>query len=231
MSLSHQQEKKPKHFGKLISATRMVNTQIIISATLSSDLETAPVSSSSWLLLSVEQLVPVSSESLRAWFSAPSTSSGSRSLSEDEPPREGALHTSRLQAARWHHKHCGGYFIICIIGCLWNQLIKSSCRGLVSVCRHLRVEVLQGGESGCCRSRLSLSLMLIVSSGASRHTKIQLTDKSIRALKIQHLIPAWLLRKWSANTFPCSFPPAAEPKDVFLIWVLYQSPLYCCVLY
>lgn len=50
------------------------------------------------------------------------------------------------------------------------------------------VEVLQGGVSGSCRRRQSLSLMLSVSSGASRHTKIQLRDK--RPLKIQHLIPA-----------------------------------------
>lgn len=58
------------------------------------------------------------------------------------------------------------------------------------VCRHLRLEVLQGGVSGFCRSWHSLSLMLIVSSGASRQTKIQLGDKSIQALKIQHFISA-----------------------------------------
>lgn len=57
--------------------------------------------------------------------------------------------------------------------------------------------------------------MLIVSSGASRHTKIQLADKSIQALKIQHFISARLLRKLSANTFPLSFPPAAEAEDHF----------------
>lgn len=58
----------------------------------------------------------------------------------------------------------------------------------VCVCGHLMVEVLQGGVSGSCRRRQSLSLMLSVSSGDSRHTKIQLRDK--RPLKIQRLIPA-----------------------------------------
>lgn len=83
------------------------------------------------------------------------------------------------------------------------------------VCRHLRLEVLLGGVFGFCRSWQSLSLMLIVSSGASRHTKIQLGDKSIRALKIQHFISAPLLRKLSANTFPHSFPLAAVAEDDF----------------
>lgn len=83
------------------------------------------------------------------------------------------------------------------------------------MCRHLRLEVWQGGVFGFRRSWQSLSLMLIVSSGASRHTKIQLTDKSIQALKIQHFISARLLRKLSANTFPCSFPLAAEAEDDF----------------
>ncbi len=82
-------------------------------------------------------------------------------------------------------------------------------------CRHLRLEGLQGGAFGFCRSWQSLSLMLIVSSGASRHTKIQLGDKSIQALKIQHFISARLLRKLSANIFPHSFPLAAEAEDDF----------------
>lgn len=80
---------------------------------------------------------------------------------------------------------------------------------------YLRPEVAPGGESGLCWSCQSLSLILIVSSGASRHTKIQLMDKSIRALKIQHFISAWLLRKMSANTFGCSFPLTAQSKDGF----------------
>ena len=83
------------------------------------------------------------------------------------------------------------------------------------VCGHLRLEVLQGAVFGFCWSWQSLSLMLIVSSGASRHTKIQLGDKSVQALKIQHFISAWLLRKLSANTFPHSFPLAAEADDDF----------------
>ena len=58
------------------------------------------------------------------------------------------------------------------------------------VCHYLRLEVLHGGVFGFCLSWQSLSLMLIVSSGASRHTKIQLGDKSIQALKIQHFISA-----------------------------------------
>lgn len=80
---------------------------------------------------------------------------------------------------------------------------------------YLRPEVALAGESGLCRSCQSLSLILIVSSGASRHTKIQLMDKSIRALKIQHFISAWLLRKTSANTFHRSFPLADQSKDGF----------------
>ena len=78
--------------------------------------------------------------------------------------------------------------------------------------RHLRL-VVAAGVFGFGLSWKSRSLMLIVSSGASRHTKIQLGDKSIQALKIQHFISAAPLRKRSANTFPPSFPSAAEVVD------------------
>lgn len=58
--------------------------------------ETLPVSSSPWLL-SVDVLVVMSSGSLWSSYSAPSSSSGSRSLSDDRQPRAGALYTSRLE--------------------------------------------------------------------------------------------------------------------------------------
>lgn len=54
-----------------------------------------PVSSSPWLL-SEEVLAAMSSGSLGSLISAPS-SSCSRSLSDDRPPRAGALYSSRLQ--------------------------------------------------------------------------------------------------------------------------------------
>lgn len=50
-------------------------------------------------------------------------------------------------------------------------------------CGHLRLEVLQRGRSGSCWRRQSLSLMLSVSSGASRHTKIQLMVKRVESIK------------------------------------------------
>lgn len=135
--------------------------------------ETAPVSSSPWLV-SEEVVVAVSSGS----FSAPS-SSCSRSLSEDRPPRTGALHTSRLE----RHSHMK-WWALClrvkqassVLIMEWAWSISRSC-GAVCVCRHLRLGVLRGGVFGFCRSWQSLSLMLIVSSGASRHTKIQLTGR------------------------------------------------------
>lgn len=99
------------------------------------------------------------------------------------------------------------YFINKSIERNWRRCV------CVLVCCHLRLEVLLGCVFGFCRSWQSLSLMLIVSSGASRHTKIQLGDKSIQALKIKHFISASVLRKLSANTFSNSFPLPARTED------------------
>lgn len=159
------------------------------------------MSSSPWLL-SEDVLVVMSSELLQPSLSAPSSSSCSWSLSEERPLRMGAAHCSCLRRQP-------------------DEVMKILVLSHEKVCgrahrRHyLRPEVAPGGESGLCWSCQSLSLILIVSSGASRHTKIQLMDKSIQALKIQHFISAWLLRKMSANTFGCSFPPTSQSKDGF----------------
>lgn len=79
---------------------------------------------------------------------------------------------------------------ICENGYIFSRWVLYHQHREGGACRHLRLEVLQGGAFGFCRSWQSLSLMLIVSSGASRHTKIQLGDKSIQALKFQHFISA-----------------------------------------
>lgn len=60
-------------------------------------------------------------------------------------------------------------------GWWWAGLVRCVC-----VCGHLRLE---SGRSGSCWRRQSLSLMLSVSSGASRHTKIQLMVKSVKFIK------------------------------------------------
>lgn len=165
------------------------------------------MSSSPWLL-SEDVLVVMSSELLQSSLSAPSSSSCSWSLSEERPLRTGAVDCSCLR------RQPDVMMKILVLAhekvCVWAHRRP-----------YLSPEVAPGGESGLCWSCQSLSLILIVNSGASRHTKIQLMDKSIRALKIQHFISAWLLRKMSANTFGCSFPPTAQSKDGFnsgMIW-------------
>ena len=119
-----------------------------------------PVSSSPWLL-SEKALVAMSSEVMQSSLSAPSSSSCSRSLSEDRPPRAGTAASSCLRRK-------GGAF-------LWNRCFRAMLHVRVP-CTHpyLSADVAPGGEPGLCRSRQSRSLMLIVSSGASRHTKMQL---------------------------------------------------------
>lgn len=160
---------------------------------------TVPVSSSSWLLAE-EEWVALSSGSLASSFAALSSSSCSRSLSEDRPPRAGALYTSRLgntakESTRWLFYLCchviiregntfawGGLFII---GAGFAERMYSINRRR---CGHLRLEVLLGGVFGFSLSWCSLSLMVIVSSGDSLHTKMQLGE--IKALNIQDFISA-----------------------------------------
>lgn len=103
------------------------------------------------------------------------------------------------ETARWNDEHSWG-----------TDTLPS---GFTCACTHhyLRAEVVPSGGSGLCRSCQSRSLILIVSSGASRHTKMQLTKKKHLGIKNS----VWLLRKLSVNTFRCSFPPAAQSQDGF----------------
>lgn len=131
------------------------------------------MSSSPWLL-SEDVFAARSSELMQSSLSGPSSSSCSRSLSEDRALRTGAADSSRLRRRPDERLKGDRYFVI------RARFTRTRTP------RYLRAEVVPSGESGLWRSCQSRSLILIVSSAARRHTKMQLVKKSIWALKIQH---------------------------------------------